>query len=51
MTAPLRRWHRRAWLVLALLLPLILLAGLAARRPEPGANRLPAQALPAEVAP
>lgn len=44
MTAPLRRWHRRAWAVLALLLPLILLAGLAARRPVPGPNRLPAAA-------
>jgi hypothetical protein len=31
MTAPLRKLHRRVWLVLALLLPAIFVAGLALR--------------------
>ena len=49
MTAPLRRWHLRAWIGLALLLPIILLAALAARRPEPGVNQLPPQVFPLEA--
>jgi hypothetical protein len=32
MTRPLRRWHLRIWLLLALVLPLVLIAGLAGRQ-------------------
>jgi hypothetical protein len=32
MTCPLRRWHLRIWLLLAVLLPLVLIAGLAGRK-------------------
>jgi hypothetical protein len=51
VTSSLRRLHRLAWVLLAIVLPLILIAGLAARRPEPGANRITAAALPLEAAP
>ena len=32
MTQPLRRWHLRIWIALAVLLPLVLLAGIAGRQ-------------------
>lgn len=32
MTRPLRRWHLRIWLLLAVLLPIVLIAGLAGRQ-------------------
>lgn len=44
MIAPLRRGHRVAWLALAVLLPLLMILALAARREQP-----PAEALPGEL--
>jgi hypothetical protein len=43
MIAPLRTWHRRIVLLLAILLPLLVLWALSARTPEPPANELPAE--------
>lgn len=41
MILPLRRWHRRIWLALALLLPLLYLAALLARPERPRMDALP----------
>lgn len=38
MIAPLRRWHSRAWIVLALAIPAIIALGLSARRPTTPPN-------------
>lgn len=41
MIAPLRAWHRRWWLLLAIILPLLILVALSARQPVPAVDRLP----------
>lgn len=38
MTQPLRRWHLRIWIALAVLLPLVLFAGIAGRQDSTPAN-------------
>ena len=38
MTAPLRRWHLRVWLLIGIVAPLIFVAGLLARRPTTPSN-------------
>lgn len=50
MIAPLRAWHRRFWLLLAIVLPLLILLAIAARQPVPAVERLPVAATP-EVEP
>lgn len=42
MIAPLRAWHRRFWLLLAIVLPLLILLAVSARQPVPSVERLPA---------
>ena len=41
MIAPLRRWHRRIWIVLAILLPVLVWMALAARQEVPPMERIP----------
>lgn len=43
MIAPLRRGHRVAWFLLAILLPLLVILALAARREQPLAEPLPGE--------
>ena len=42
MIAPLRAWHRRWWLLLAVALPLLIVLALSAREEVPLVDRLPA---------
>ena len=44
MIAPLRAWHRRWWLLLAIALPLLTLLALSARQTVPPVDQLPAGA-------
>ena len=44
MIAPLRAWHRRWWLLMAIVLPLLVLLALSARRPVPAVDQLPGPA-------
>lgn len=41
MIAPLRAWHRRWWLLLAIALPLLVLLALGARETVPTVPELP----------
>ena len=41
MIAPLRAWHRRWWLLLAVVLPLLVLLALSAREPVRTVDELP----------
>jgi hypothetical protein len=43
MILPLRRLHRRVFAVLGILLPVAFVAGIAARKPVPGMDALPAE--------
>ncbi len=47
MIAPLRAWHRRWWLLLAVALPILILLALSARQTVPPTDQLPAGALSA----
>ena len=38
MTAPLRRWHLRVWLLIMVVVPLVFVAALVARRPTTPSN-------------
>jgi hypothetical protein len=38
MTAPLRRWHLRVWLLIMVVAPLVFVAALLARRPTTPSN-------------
>lgn len=44
MIAPLRAWHRRWWLLLAVALPLLIVLALSARQPVPPVDELPVEA-------
>jgi len=46
MIAPLRAWHRRIVVLLAILLPLLIILAYTFRVPELPVNELPAEELP-----
>ncbi len=51
MISPLRAWHRRWWLLLAIALPLLVLLAIASRQPVPAVDELPTVGSSGEISP